>query len=192
LAGAPRSKRYEAATAEAEAVAAGSEGLLFLPYLNGERTPHADPRARGTFVGLNLTHTRGHMTRAVMEGITFALRDSLEIITSLGVPVREIRASGGGSKNPMWRQMQADVFGRKITRLEVEQGPAFGVALLAAVGDGAHRSIESACQATIRVAEQTQADRKSVARYDKLFPIYRDLYDRLKVPMSQLANYQES
>lgn len=190
LAGIDTKKRYDAATAEAAKVAAGSDGLLFLPYLNGERTPHADPNARGSFVGLNLTHTRGHMTRSVMEGITFALRDSLDIIESLDVPVRQVRASGGGSKNPMWRQMQADVFGKKITTLAVEQGPAFGVALLAAVGDGAYKSIEAACGATIEVADQTPPDRKSVKNYDRLFPIYRDLYGQLKDSMSALADYQ--
>ena len=184
--------RYAAATAEAAAIAAGSNGLLFLPYLNGERTPHADPNARGSFVGMNLTHTRGHMTRSVMEGITYALRDSLCIIQSLDVPVRQIRASGGGSKNPMWRQMQADVFGKKITTLEVEQGPAFGVALLAAVGDGAFRSIESACKATIKVAEETQTNRLAAKQYNQLFPIYRDLYGSLKESMTQITEYQDS
>jgi xylulokinase len=190
LAGIPASKRYQAATAEAAKIVAGSDGLLFLPYLNGERTPHADPNARGSFVGLNLTHTRGHLTRSVMEGITFALRDSLEIIQSLGVPVRQIRASGGGSKNPLWRQMQADVFGNKVTTLAVEQGPAYGVALLAAVGDGAYRSVESACKATIKVADETAPDKQAVKNYDRLFPIYRDLYGQLKDSMSALAEYQ--
>lgn len=184
--------RYAAATGEAAAIAAGSNGLLFLPYLNGERTPHADPNARGSFVGMNLTHTRGHMTRSVMEGITYALRDSLDIIQSLDVPVRQIRASGGGSKNPMWRQMQADVFGKKITTLEVEQGPAFGVALLAAVGDGAYRSIESACKATIKVADETQINRLAAKQYNQLFPIYRDLYGQLKESMTKIVEYQDS
>jgi xylulokinase len=192
LVGIPKNQRYEAATAEAQAVAAGSDGLLFLPYLNGERTPHADPNARGCFVGMNLTHTRGHMTRAMMEGITFALRDSLEIITSLGVPVRQIRASGGGSRIPLWRQMQADVFGKKITTLEVEQGPAYGVALLAAVGHGAYDSIESACNATIKVAAETTPDKSAVKHYDRLYPIYGDLYGRLKESMGQLAKYQST
>ncbi|PAY15676.1 xylulokinase [Rhodopirellula sp. SM50] len=191
LAGMGGSDVYRAATAEAQACPAGSNGLLFLPYLNGERTPHADPHARGAFVGLNLTHTRGSMTRSVMEGITFALRDSLEIITSLDVPVREIRASGGGSKNPFWRQMQADVFGKKITTLKVEQGPAYGVALLAAVGDGAYKNIQSACKATIEVAEQTPADRKSVKAYNELFPVYRKLYHDLKDSMQTLAGLQQ-
>lgn len=190
LSGVSAKNRYEAATAEAAAVDAGSNGLVFLPYLNGERTPHADPNARGSFVGLNLTHSRGHMTRSVMEGITFALRDSLDIIQSLDVPVRQIRASGGGSKNPFWRQMQADVFGKKITTLEVEQGPAYGVALLAAVGDGVFRCIEDACKATIKVANETPPERAAVKKYDRIFPIYRDLYGQLKPAMNALAEIQ--
>ena len=192
LTGITSKNRYAAATAEAAAIAAGSDGLLFLPYLNGERTPHADPNARGSFVGMNPTHTRGHMTRSVMEGVTYALRDSLDIIQALDVPVRQIRASGGGSKNPMWRQMQADVFGKKITTLEVEQGPAFGVALLAAVGDGAYRSIESACKATIKIAEETPANRVATKQYNQLFPIYRELYGQLKDSMTKIAEYQSS
>ncbi|MEM6468969.1 MAG: xylulokinase [Planctomycetota bacterium] len=187
LAGIKGKDVYAAATSEAESIAAGSGGLVFLPYLNGERTPHADPQARGAFVGLGLHHDRGAMTRSVMEGITFALRDSLEIIQELGVPVREIRASGGGSKNRFWRQMQADVFGKKITTLKVEQGPAYGVALLAAVGDGAYKSIGAACKATIEVAETTAADRKSVAAYNRIFPVYRRLYGDLQASMHALA-----
>ena len=190
LTGINDAKRYEVATSEAAAVPAGSDGMLFLPYLNGERTPHADPNARGAFVGMNLTHTRGHMTRCVMEGITFALRDSLEIIKSMDVPVKQIRVSGGGSKNPLWRQMQADVFGQKVTTLEVEQGPAFGVALLAMVGDGAYKSIEQACAATIKVKEETKADRTATKAYDQLFPIYRELYGSLKGSMNKLATLQ--
>lgn len=190
LAGVPDNQRYSAATSEAAKVESGSQGLLFLPYLNGERTPHADPHARGSFVGLNLSHTRGHLTRAVMEGVTFALRDSLSIIQDLDVPVKQIRASGGGSKNPLWRQMQADVFGKKITTLEVEQGAAYGVALLAAVGDGVYPSIQSACKATIKVAAETVPDKRSVKRYNRLYPIYQELYGRLKDSMSALADYQ--
>ncbi len=188
LVGVEPDRVYETLTKEATAIQAGSGGLLFLPYLNGERTPHADPTARGAFVGLNLTHTRAHMTRAVMEGVTFALRDSLAIIESLGVPVKEIRASGGGSRNPLWRQMQADVFGRKITTLEVEQGAAYGVALLAAVGDGAYRNIEHACKSTIDVASQTAVDRKAAKAYESFFPIYQRLYNSLKQDFAALAS----
>jgi xylulokinase len=189
LSGVAGAKRFEAATKEAESIASGSDGVVFLPYLNGERTPHADPMARGSFVGMNLTHTRAHLTRAVMEGITFALRDSLEIIESLDVPVQQIRASGGGSKNPMWRQMQADIFGKKVATLVVEQGPAFGVALLASVGAGEYPNIEAACKATIQVADETKPDRAATKRYNELFPIYRDLYGQLKESMHKLAAF---
>lgn len=187
IAGADDDQAFQLATTEAATIAAGSGSLLFLPYLNGERTPHADPAARGAFVGLNLTHTRAHLTRAVMEGVTFALRDSLEIIEQLDVPVKEIRVSGGGSKNPLWRQMQADVFGQKVTALKVEQGPAYGVALLAAVGDGVYKNIEQACKLTIEVAAQTVADRRATKVYDGLFPIYRRLYGQLKNEFAELA-----
>ncbi|TVP98089.1 MAG: xylulokinase [Planctomycetaceae bacterium] len=180
-------KLYKRATEEAEAVAAGSGGLLFLPYLNGERTPHADPSARGAFVGLNLTHGRGHLTRAVMEGVTFALLDSLEIIRSLDVNVKEIRASGGGSRNRLWRQMQADIFGTAITTLTVEQGPAYGVALLAAVGDGTYKNIQQACRDTINVAEKTPPNRKNTKSYQALFPIYQRLYTHLQQDFADLT-----
>ncbi len=180
-------KRYERATAAAAEIAAGSGGLVFLPYLNGERTPHANPHARGAFVGLNLSHDRGAMTRSVMEGVTMALRDSLAIIESLAVPVKQIRASGGGSRNPLWRQMQADVFGKKITTLAVEQGPAFGVALLAAVGDGAYPNIEAACKTTIEVAAETKPDSAAVKTYNKMFPIYQKLYVQLADTMGELV-----
>ena len=183
---------FQAATKEAEAASPGSGGLLFLPYLNGERTPHADPLARGVFAGLNLSHDRGDMTRAVMEGITMALRDSLEIIRDCGVPVRQIRASGGGSKNPFWRQLQADVFGQKITTLQVEQGPAYGVALLAMVGAGSYRDIGQACRATIRVADETKPKREATKVYDRLFPIYRDLYAQSRDVVHQLGEFQNS
>ena len=190
LKGISQKNRYAEATAEAQSIAPGSNGLLFLPYLNGERTPHADANARGSFVGLNLVHSRGHMTRAVMEGVTYALKDSLEIIQSLNVPVKQIRASGGGSKNPLWRKMQADVFNKKVTTLAVEQGPAYGVALLAAVGDGRYRNIEQACKETIEIADQTAPDRAATKAYQKAFPIYQQLYGQLKTSMNDLAKLQ--
>jgi xylulokinase len=171
---------YDLLNAEAEKVAAGSEGLFFLPYLAGERTPHADPLARGCFVGLTLTHGRGHLARSVMEGVTYALRDSLAIIREMGVPVNQIRASGGGSKSPLWRQIQADVFGQDVVTINAEQGPAYGVALLAAVGCGAYKNIEEACAATIRVVSRTACDKKAAKVYDRGFPVYQGLYRSLK------------
>ena len=131
------------------------------------------------------------MTRAVMEGIVFALRDSLALIRALDVPVRQIRASGGGSRNPLFRQLQADMFGKKISSIQIEQGPAFGVALLAAVGDGAYRNIEAACKATIELAGTTEVDRRAAKRYDQLFPIYQQAYGHLKEDFRALAEFNE-
>jgi xylulokinase len=182
---------YTLLTAEAEAVAAGSSGLFFLPYLSGERTPHADPDARACFVGLTLAHTRGHMLRAVMEGVTCSMRDSLQIIEDLGVPVRQIRASGGGSRSPLWRQIQADVFGRKVVTINTEEGPAFGVALLAAVGAGEFKSVQEACGATIRVVKETSPVRPAKARYDRGFPVYQQLYRSLKNDFKSIANLEK-
>jgi xylulokinase len=178
---------YEILSEEAAKVAPGSEGLFFLPYLSGERTPYADPKARGCFIGLTLAHTRGHLTRSIMEGVTYALRDSLEIIRGLGVPVNQIRPSGGGSKSPLWRQIQADVFGQKVSTINAEQGPAFGVALLAAVGAGAYKNVVEACEATIRVVKETPANKTAIAKYNKAFPIYQSLYPALKDRFSAIA-----
>ncbi len=178
---------YKVLNREAAKIAAGSEGLLFLPYLAGERTPHADPDARGSLVGLTLKHTRGHVTRAVMEGVTYAMRDSLAIIESMGVPVRQVRASGGGAKSALWRQMQADVFGKKVVTINTEQGPAYGVALLAAVGAGEYKNISEACAATIKVVSETVVDRASKRKYDQCFPLFQELYQSLKGDFKQIS-----
>jgi xylulokinase len=178
---------YDVLSKEAETVRPGSQGLFFLPYLSGERTPHADPDARGCFVGLTLAHTRGHLIRAILEGVTYSMRDSLEIIEGLGVPVREIRASGGGSRSPLWRQIQADVFGRKVVTINTEEGPAYGVALLAAVGAGAFQSVQEACSASIRVVRRTGVRRPAKLYYDRAFPIYQQLYRSLKNDFKRIA-----
>lgn len=135
----------------AEKVEPGSNGIIYLPYLMGERTPHLDPDCRGVFFGLSAKHTKREMIRAVMEGVVYSLRDCLEIIEGLGVEISQVRASGGGGKSPLWRQMQADVFNRDICTINASEGPAFGVALLAGVGAGVYRSVEEACEATIKV-----------------------------------------
>lgn len=189
IAAARRSKidPYEILTREAAKIAPGSQGLFFLPYLAGERTPHADPDARACFIGLTLAHTRGHMVRSVMEGVSYAMRDSLAIIRELGVPVRQIRASGGGSKSPLWRQIQADVFGQPVVTINAEEGPAYGVALLAAVGAGAFRNIEEACDATIRVVKKTAPKPKAKRHHEAAFPVYQDLYRSLKDDFKQIS-----
>ena len=184
----PRGKSvFDVLNKEATAVAAGSDGLYFLPYLTGERTPHADPLAKGCFVGLTLSHSRGHMARSVMEGVTYAMRDSLTIIEDLGVPVRECRVSGGGSKSKLWRQLQADVFGKKAVTINAEEGPAYGVALLAAVGDGAYKNIQQACDATVRVLTETPVQRSQKRKYDRRFPVYQRLYHALKEDFKRIA-----
>jgi xylulokinase len=189
IAAAKKSRRdpYDILTKEAAKIPPGSQGLIFLPYLAGERTPHADPDARACFIGLTLAHTRGHMVRAIMEGVSYAMRDSLAIIQELGVPVREIRASGGGSKNPFWRQIQADVFGQKVVTLNAEEGPAYGVALLAAVGAGAFKNVEEACAATMRVVKETSPNNQAKKYHDQAFPIYQGLYRALKDDFKRIA-----
>jgi xylulokinase len=180
---------YELLSAEAAEVPTGSQGLFYLPYLSGERTPHADPLARGCFIGLTLSHKRGHLARAVMEGVTYSMRDSLDIIRELKVPVKEIRASGGGSKNPLWRQMQADVFNQEVATINAEEGPAYGVALLAAVGAGAYATVEEACEATIRVVSTTPRNKEAAKVYSRGFPLYQRLYKRLRKEFPAMAEF---
>ena len=173
---------------EASRVPVGSEGLFFLPYLAGERTPHADPFARGSFVGLTLKHGRGHLTRSILEGVAFALRDSLAIIKDLEVPVKKIIASGGGAKSEFWREIQSGVMGQPVVRINAEQGPAFGVALLAAVGGDEYKNITAACKATIKVVEKTSSTSTSRKHYDHAFPLFQDLYQSLKHDFRKIAD----
>jgi xylulokinase len=175
-----KKRSFEILNEEAKAVPPGCEGLFFLPYLAGERTPHADPDARGCWIGLTLKHGRGHLARAIMEGVAFAMRDSLAIIEELGVPVKQIRASGGGSRSPLWRQIQADMFGQPAVTINAEQGPAFGVALLAAVGAGEYKNVEEACRATISVVSRNNQQKAAQKVYDRMFPQYQQLYRSLQ------------
>lgn len=154
----------------------GSEGLVFLPYLTGERTPHMDPRARGAFVGLTLRHSQSHLTRAVMEGVTYSLGDCLDLMAGLGVPIDEVRATGGGARSELWRQLQADVFGLPVHRVSIEEGPAFGAALLAGVAGGGYKNVFEAC-ANIRLdPEVTLPDPALHRRYSRYRQAYTDLY----------------
>ncbi|NOZ57133.1 MAG: xylulokinase, partial [Calditrichaeota bacterium] len=166
---------------------AGAEGLVFLPYLAGERTPYPDPNARGVFVGLSLRHGKGHLVRAVLEGVAFGLRDSLEIMRDLGVPIQQIRASGGGARSPLWRQILANVFGLPVVTTNAEEGPAYGVALLAAVGTGAFPSVPEACRTAIKVVSQTDPDPAATAVYEEYYGVYRGLYPTLKGVFSKLG-----
>jgi xylulokinase len=182
---------YELITAQAAKAPPGSEGLYFLPYLTGERTPHADPHARGAWIGLSLRHGRPHLIRSTMEGATYAMRDCLEIIRGMDIPVREIRVSGGGARSKFWRQMQADIYGRKVVTINAEEGPAFGVALLAAAGTGAYKDVVEACTKTIRVVKSTATNAKNRKRYDQTYPIYGRLYRSLKEDFHSIADLVE-
>ncbi len=170
---------YELITREAATVGAGSEGLLFLPYLTGERTPHPDPQARGAFVGLTVRHNKAHMGRAVLEGVAFGLRDSLEILKGMGVSIGNVRASGGGARSDLWRQIQADIFNLPLSTINIDEGPALGVALLAGVGAGLYSSVEEACSTVIKVVGKTPVS-ADAALYEKYYAVYRNLYPALK------------
>ena len=178
---------YDDLTAAAANVPAGAEGLIFLPYLSGERTPHLDPLARGAFVGLTTRHGIGHMARAVMEGVTFSLRDGIEIMRELGVPTTDVRATGGGGKSPLWRQMQADIYNAPVSTLAAEEGPAYGAALLAAVGTGHFADVNDAVTRCVRVVATTQPNPAMVAKYNQIYAIYRTMYSHLSADMHALA-----
>ncbi|NLO81499.1 MAG: xylulokinase [Clostridiales bacterium] len=171
---------YVLMDAQAEKAAPGCEGLIYLPYMMGERTPHLDPYARGVFFGISAKHGRNEMIRAVMEGVAYSLRDCLEIIKSMGVPVSEVRASGGGGKSKLWRQMQADVFNNPITTINSTEGPALGVALLAGVGAGIYSSVAEACEVAIKTVSVQQPIVENVRVYDRYYQVYKELYYALK------------
>jgi xylulokinase len=178
---------YELITAKAEAAPAGCEGLFFLPYLTGERTPHADPNARACFVGLTPRTDKGYMARAVMEGATFAMRDSLEIMRGMGITPKEIRLSGGGARSAFWGKMQANIYNCKCVVTNSFVGPAYGVMLLAGVGAGVWKSVPEACKATITVEKRIAKQASGVKTYDRFYPVYRDLYSSLKDDFARIA-----
>ncbi len=160
--------------------AAGSEGLLFLPYLNGESTPYVDENARGVFFGLNLRHGREALCRSVMEGVTFSLRDTIEIFRENGVAVSEVRAMGGGAKSALWRQIQADVYQARVVTMNMEEGPAAGAAILACVGAGCYASLEEACSRILRPQTVTEPIPENAGLYEQCYQTYRQLYPALK------------
>lgn len=169
---------YEELLGLAAGAPAGSDGLMWAPYLFGERTPHLDPGARAAFVGITASHTRAHFVRAVLEGVAFSLRDTLTLFEELGVPVKAIRLGGGGARAALWRQIQADVYGHAVELLEAEEGGAFGAALLAGTGIGVWASVEEACAATVRVAETVAP--KDVAAMNAAYKEYRRIYPALR------------
>jgi xylulokinase len=183
-----RAGSYDEMTAQAADVPVGAEGLIFLPYLTGERTPHLDPLARGSFVGLTARHTTGHLIRAVMEGVVFSLRDGVEIMRGLNVPLTQIRATGGGGRSALWRQMQADIYGAEVVTLKAEEGPAYGAALLAGVGVGKFANVSEAVDQCVAIAGRTEPNLTTAAQYQMVYDIYRGLYGVLRPSMHALAS----
>ena len=179
---------FDTLTQEAAEIAPGCEGLLFLPYLTGERTPHPDPLARGGWVGLTIRHTRAHMTRSVLEGVAFGIRDSFTLIQDAGLgEITQVRLSGGGAKSPLWRQIMADVLNAELVTVNTTEGAAYGAALLAGVGAGLFADVPSACEASIRITGRTSPNSENAAIYDKVYPRYQALYPALKDEFARLA-----
>jgi xylulokinase len=178
-------------TDEAAQAPAGSEGLIFLPYLTGERTPYPNPNARGVFFGLSLRHGKSHMIRAVLEGVAYGLQDSLQIIEDMGVDISEVRASGGGARSELWRQIQTDVTGYPHSIINVDEGPAYGAALLAAVAAGVYDSVEDACASTIRTVDTPDVDDAAHQIYTRCHSLYQDLYRQLEGSFDEAAELVE-
>ncbi|MGC2477589.1 MAG: xylulokinase [Candidatus Sulfotelmatobacter sp.] len=171
---------YDVFAEEAATAPAGSEGALWAPYLMGERTPYLDPNARGALIGLTASHTRAHVIRAILEGVAFSLKDTFTIFEEMKIPVTSIRLGGGGARSPLWRQIQADVYGREVEIVEAEEGAAYGAAILAGTGAGAWKSVEQACDAIVRVAKKIAPNQKDSATMQKAYRGYRQVYPALR------------
>ncbi len=165
----------------------GSDKLLYLPYLMGERTPHLDPNCRGVFFGLSAMHTKSHLLRAVMEGVTFSQRDSVEVLREMGVEIDEMLACGGGGSSPLWRQMLADTFNCPVKTVVSKEGPALGVAILAGTAAGIYRSVEEGCRSVIKLNPAQEPVKENVPEYEKFYQLYRSIYPALKNSYSALA-----
>ena len=173
-----------------ENVKPGSNGLLFTPYLVGERTPHADPNIRASFIGVDGTHERIHFARAVMEGITFSLNESVDMFRQAGKTVDKVVSIGGGAQNPVWLQMQADIFNAAVVSLENEQGPGLGAAMLAAYGCGWFESLEACADQFVKHADSYEPNPEAVATYESLFRVYQQVYAQTKAMNDQLVAFR--
>jgi xylulokinase len=171
---------YDQLTAEAAAVPPGADGLLWAPYLMGERTPHLDADARGVLAGLTASHTRGHVVRAILEGVAFSLKDTFTIFEEMNVPVKSIRLGGGGARSPLWRQIQADVYGSEVEIVEAEEGAAYGAAILAAVGVKVWPSVDAACEAVVRTIDRVRPIAANAAAMKTNYAAYRRMYPAMK------------
>jgi xylulokinase len=172
---------YALMTREAAAIAPGADGVLWAPYLMGERTPHLDPGVRAALVGLAANHTRGHIFRAVLEGVAFSLRDSFTIFNELRVPVQRVRLGGGGARSPLWREIQANVYGHAVETVDADEGAAYGAALLAGVGAGLWPSVDEACDRLVRSTIAATPDADTVAVMNERYAAYRRIYPALRL-----------
>jgi xylulokinase len=176
---------------EAEVVPPGAEGLIFLPYLSGERTPHPDPLARGAWIGLTVRHARGHLTRSVLEGVAFGLKDSFRLIQDSGLgEIKQVRVSGGGAKSSLWRQIMADILRVPLVTVNTTEGAAFGAAILAGVGAGIFDTVPNACSSMIKLTGQTEPVPRNTELYEGYYERYRALYPILASEFAALAGLQ--
>jgi xylulokinase len=171
---------YEGLTTEATKAPPGCDGLLWAPYLMGERTPHLDPAARGMLVGLTASHKRSHVIRAILEGVAFSLRDTFTIFREMEVPAKKIRLGGGGARSPLWRQIQADIYGQPVETVEAEEGAAYGAAILAGVGAKTWPSVDEACQSVVRVVENITPSPEDSLALERAYDMYRRIYPAMK------------
>jgi xylulokinase len=178
---------YERLTEDGAAAPAGADGVLWAPYLMGERTPHLDPYARAALVGLAASHTRAHVIRAILEGVAFSLKDSFSIFDEMRVPVTSVRLGGGGARSALWRQIQADVYGRPVEIVEAEEGAAYGAALLAGVGGGIWRTVDEACDAVVRIAARVTPDADAAATLARQYERFRAIYPAMQTIMTAEA-----
>jgi xylulokinase len=178
---------YELLVAQAQKATPGAEGLFFLPYLTGERCPHPDPCARGGWVGITSRTQRRDLIRSLLEGVTYGMRDALEIMKAMNIPISQVRTSGGGARSAFWRQLQADIYKLPVVMTNASEGPAYGVALLAGVGTGVWNSLEEACKAGIRQVEKVMPSKKTTELYDRNYAVYRKIYFDLKDRFCEMA-----
>jgi xylulokinase len=171
---------YERLSEEAASVPAGADGLLWAPYLMGERTPHLDPNARGALVGLSAFHTRAHVIRAILEGVAFSLKDTFSIFEEISVPVKKVRLGGGGARSPLWQQIQADIYAHEVEILEAEEGAAYGAAILAAVAAQHWKSVDEACDSVIQVASCVQPSKSLSDLMQRNYRTYQRIYPALR------------
>jgi xylulokinase len=178
---------YDLLSKSAETISPGSEGLIYLPYLSGERTPYPDPNAKGSFIGITLRHNQSHFIRALLEGVSYSMKDCYQLISNLGITADKLIISGGGAKSKLWKSIIADLFGNEINTLNCTEGAPYGVAILAAVGTGYYNNIFEACETILKIDSSTLPDKNNFNLYNDYYSIYRELYPALKISFNNVS-----